>query len=44
MHIHLSVIDAFITFGYVIVIGFFWRTLAGLWNMNPFGQAMAYLF
>lgn len=29
---------------YVIIFGFFWRTIAGRLSDKPVGQAMAYIF
>lgn len=44
MHIHVSPIEALTTLGYLIIIGFFWRTLAARWSDNKLGQAMAYIY
>lgn len=44
MHVHLSAIDAITTFLYVVIMGFLWRTLAGLAADTPIGKAMAFIF
>lgn len=44
MHIHIGALDAIKVFLYVIVVGFFWRVIAGHFSENPIGQAMAFLY
>lgn len=44
MHIHLGVMHAIVTFLSVIIVGFFWRTLAAHNSDNALGQAMAYVY
>lgn len=44
MHVHLGVIHAVTTFACVIVIGFFWRLIAGHNSQNAVGQAMAFVY
>jgi hypothetical protein len=44
VHIHVGALDAFKVFLYVIIIGFFWRIIAGKMSDNPIGQAMAFLY
>lgn len=43
-HVHIGGVDALKTFGYVLVIGFFWRTISIALSDTPIGQAMAYLY
>lgn len=44
MHVHLGALDAIKVFLYVIVVGFFWRMIAGKLSDGPIGQAMAILY
>jgi hypothetical protein len=44
MHIHVGALDAVKVFMYVIVVGFFWRIIAGYFSDSPVGQAMAFLY
>jgi hypothetical protein len=44
MHIHIGALDMLKVFLYVVIIGFFWRVVAGLMSDNPVGQAMAFLY
>lgn len=44
MHIHIGLIQAATVFATVLIFGFFWRILAGLWHDNALGQAMAFLY
>lgn len=44
MHIHVSPVEFLTTACYVVIFGFFWRTLAARWSDNSVGQAMAYIF
>ena len=44
MHVHLGILEAVRVFLYVIVIGFFWRTIAAHNHDNDVGQAMAFLY
>lgn len=44
MHIHVGALDAVKVFLYVIIVGFFWRVVAGMLSDNPIGQAMSFLF
>lgn len=43
-HIHLGVLHLLTVFAGVIVIGFFWRTIAGLNKDNAVGQAMSFVY
>jgi hypothetical protein len=44
MHIHLGVLHAVGVFLTVVVVGFFWRLIAG-WNAgNSVGQAMSFIY
>jgi hypothetical protein len=43
-HVHLSALDAFITFMYVAIIGFFWKMLAAHFSQSPLGQAMSVVY
>lgn len=44
MHVHVSALDALITFGYIILFGFFWRLLSARLSDHPIGKAMATLY
>jgi hypothetical protein len=44
MHIHIGALDAIKVFLYVIIVGFFWRIVAGMMSDSPVGQAMSYLY
>lgn len=44
MHVHLGVLHAVGVFLSVVVVGFFWRIIAG-WNAdNSVGQAMSFIY
>lgn len=40
-HLHLSALDAIVTFIYVLIIGTFWRILTFKVHNTPAGKAMA---
>lgn len=44
MHIHIGALDAAKAFLGVIIIGFFWRLIAGHLSDSPVGQAMAFVY
>lgn len=44
MHLHIGVMHAIGVFCSVLVIGFFWRVVAGLNSDNSVGQAMAFIY
>lgn len=44
MHLHVDPVDFLKTAAYVVIFGFFWRTLSARWSNNSVGQAMAYIF
>jgi hypothetical protein len=44
MHIHIGALDMVKVFLYVVIVGFFWRVIAGKLSDNPIGQAMAFLY
>lgn len=44
MHIHVGALDMVKVFLYVVIVGFFWRVIAGKMSDNPIGQAMAFLY
>lgn len=44
MHIHLGVLQALVVFADVVVIGFFWRIIAGLNHHNDLGKAMSFIY
>lgn len=44
MHIHVGALDAVKVFLYVVVVGFFWRIVAGMMSDNAVGQAMSFLY
>ena len=44
MHLHIDAVDFVKTALYVIIFGFFWRTLAARWSNNAYGKAMAFIF
>lgn len=43
-HVHISFLSFLITSAYVVLFGFFWRSLSAKWKDNSTGQAMAYIF
>jgi hypothetical protein len=44
MHIHLSALEGFKVFLYVIVFGFFYRTMASYLHDTPIGKGMAFIY
>ena len=44
MHVHFGVADFLVFAAYIVIFGFFWRTLAGLNHNNALGQGMAFVF
>lgn len=44
MHVHVSPVEFLTVAAYIIIFGFFWRSLAARWSDNPVGQAMAFIF
>jgi hypothetical protein len=44
VHIHIGALDAVKAFLSVIIIGFFWRLIAGHLSDSPIGQAMAFVY
>lgn len=44
MHIHVGLLHLVIVFGGVLLIGTFWRLLAGLLADSAVGQAMAFMY
>jgi hypothetical protein len=44
MHIHLGILLSITTFLHVIIIGFFWRVIAGHLADSTIGQAMAFVY
>ena len=44
MHVHIDAIDAVKTFCYIVIFGFFWRTLSARWADNAVGKAMAFIY
>lgn len=44
MHIHVSPVEFLATAAYLVIFGFFWRTLSIRWSDNKVGQAMAYIY
>lgn len=44
MHVHVSALDALVTFAYVLILGFLWRMLAAYWADNAVGKAMSNLY
>lgn len=44
MHVHLGVMHLVTAFLGVIVIGFFWRIVAGMNAENALGQAMSFVY
>lgn len=44
MHVHVEPVT-FLTFAaFLVIFGFFWRTLSARWADNKVGQAMAYIY
>jgi len=44
MHIHVGALDAIKIFLSVVIVGFFWRIVAGYFSDNPVGQAMSFVY
>lgn len=44
MHIHLGILHALTAFASVIIVGFFWRIVAGMNADNSVGQAMSFIY
>jgi hypothetical protein len=44
MHIHIGLIQLVSTFACVIIVGFFWRVIAGWQHDTAIGQAMAFIY
>lgn len=44
MHVHLGVLHYLSIFAAVVVVGFFWRIIAGLNKDNAVGQAMSFIY
>lgn len=44
MHIHIGALDAIKVFLCVVIVGFFYRTIAGLLSDTAIGQAMAFVY
>jgi len=44
MHVHLGILNALTIFASVIIIGFFWRLVAGMNADNSVGQGMAFIY
>jgi hypothetical protein len=44
MHVHAGLMEALTTFAYIIIFGFFWRTLTIKWADKPIGKGMAYIY
>lgn len=44
MHVHISPVEFLTTAAYLIIFGFFWRTLAARWADNSVGKAMAFIY
>ena len=44
MHVHISPVEFATTAAFIIIFGFFWRSLAARWSDNSVGQAMAFIF
>lgn len=44
MRIHVSPVEFLTVACYLVIFGFFWRSLASRWSDRPVGQAMAYIY
>ena len=44
MHLHIGILHAVGVFLCVIIVGFFWRVIAGHNSDNAVGQAMAFVY
>lgn len=44
MHVHVSPVEFLTTAAFIVIFGFFWRTLSARWSDNPVGQAMAFIY
>lgn len=44
MHIHVGALQALVTFLYVIILGFLWRSLSIMWADRPIGKAMSTIY
>jgi hypothetical protein len=44
LHLHVGVLHALSIFASVVVVGFFWRVVAGHLHDSALGQAMAFIY
>lgn len=44
MHVHIDLVGFLTTGAYLVLFGFFWRTLSTRWADRPAGQAMAFIY
>jgi hypothetical protein len=44
MHVHITPLEFLTTAAYIVIFGFFWRTLAARWSDNGVGKAMAFIY
>lgn len=44
MHVHIGVADFLIVAAYLLILGFFLRTLAARYADTPFGEALAFIY
>jgi len=44
IRVHVSPVEFLTVAAYLVIFGFFWRTLAARWSDNNVGQAMAFIY
>ncbi len=44
MHLQIGLMEFVALSAYLVIFGFFWRSLAARWSDNSVGQAMAFIF
>ena len=44
MHVHVSPVEFLTTACFIVLFGFFWRSLSARWSDKPIGQAMAFIY
>lgn len=44
MHVHVSPVEFLTIAAYLVIFGFFWRSLSARWSERPIGQAMAFIY
>lgn len=44
MHVHISPVEFLSVAAFIVIFGFFWRTLAARLSDHKIGQAMAFIY